>query len=158
MSRKGNARVQISAPNRQCRQEGAALVEFAFILPPLLLLTVGTLLYGLVFVTQQTMAFAAQRGAAAIVQVDPAPYAVHGTVQNVSGYCSAGASLVEARVEGVLPDVGLFSHTTSVQAVTPSSGAALKGCEVTVTSDFPLNIPLLPLPDEISGVGFVPLS
>lgn len=140
------------------RQSGTAMIEFAFVLLPLLLLTIGTLLYGLVFMSQQAMAFAAQRGAEAIVQVDPAPFSNHGTLVDVAGYCAAGQSLAENRVKSVLPSVGLFSAQTKVQPVTRAEGSSIKGCKVTVTSDFPLVIPLLPLPDKLQGVGFVPAT
>lgn len=136
------------------RQSGAALIEFAFVLVPLLLLTLGTLLYGLVFVTQQAMTFAAQSGADAMVQVDPRAYSQAGQVANLAGYCAAGESLAQGRVTDLLPQVALFTPTVAVAPVVTGPG----GCEVTVTADFPIDIPLLPLPDTITGVGFVPVS
>lgn len=148
----------VQTPVWRNRQTGAALIEFAFVLLPLLLLTVGTLLYGLVFVTQQAMAFAAQRGADAIVQVNPEPFSKHGKLVDVAGYCAAGQMLAENRVEDVLPSVALLSAQTEVQPVTPAGAGRIKGCKVTVISDFPLNIPLLPLPEQIKGVGFVPAT
>lgn len=155
----------ILRPSRRGSQEGAALVEFAFVLLPLLLLTVGTLLYGLVFVSQQAFAFAAQRGADAIVQVDPEPFrSESGSIQldetdedddTATGYCAAGAGLAETRVENVLPLASLFQNTVTVQPVT----AGQRGCTVTVTGGGVLpDIPLVPLPGQLSGVGFVPVS
>lgn len=53
------------------RQDGAALVEFAFVFPILFLLVYGVIVYAYVYVIQQSITFAAQEGAAAAVSVDP---------------------------------------------------------------------------------------
>lgn len=152
--------------NSRNSQSGAALIEFAFVLLPLLLLTFGTLLYGLVFVTQQAMAFAAQRGADAIVQVDPNAF------DSVAALCSsdAAARVAENRISSVLPDVGLLNYSAGVNEETgagaecsdASKDVCLKagnnGCTVSIVSKFGLQIPLLPLPDAVRGVGFVPIE
>lgn len=149
--------MRISVPSRRRRQEGAALIEFALIFLPLLMFTIGTLLYGLVFVTQQAMAFAAERGADAIVQVDPSAFSENGSLVDVAGYCAAGQSLATERVNALLPDVGLFTPMVGVAGI-PAAPTGASGCEVTVTTSFPLDIPLLPLPATLRGVGFVPVS
>lgn len=139
--------MRVSVPSGRRRQQGTALIEFALIFLPLLLLTIGTLLYGLVFVSQQAFAFAAQRGADAIVKVDPRPF------PDVDALCESDAADAQAtkRVRGLLPDVGLFDGVAV--AVAPEAN----GCSVTVRRAFPLDIPLLPLPDNLRGVGFVPI-
>lgn len=149
--------MQIQTPVRGSRQQGAALVEFAFVLLPLLLLTIGTLLYGLVFVTQQAMAFAAQRGADAIVQADPDAF------ETLDDYCQAkaadeGTTLAEQRVESVIPAVGLLENP-SVVSEAVSSGEQF-GCLVTVRKKSPLQIPFLrgSEPLTLQGVGFVPVE
>lgn len=163
MNHRNVAAVPVQISVRKSRQQGAALIEFAFVLLPLLLLTVGTLLYGLVFVTQQAFAFAAQRGADAIVQVDPDSFrSADGKIRlaetdrdqaTITGYCTAGFKLAKKRVKHVLPSVALFQHSVSVQA--EISGR--RGCTVTVTGGGILpEIPLIPMPHEIAGVGFVP--
>lgn len=53
------------------RQRGAALVEFAFVLPFLLALLVGTVYYGYVFLLQAAVTYAAREGAQVAVAVDP---------------------------------------------------------------------------------------
>ncbi|MEQ9800610.1 MAG: TadE/TadG family type IV pilus assembly protein [Salinisphaeraceae bacterium] len=136
-------------------QRGATLVEFAFVLLPLVAILAGTLLYGLVFVTQQAMAFGAQRGADAMVQVDPDGFRDAAGQLDLAGFCAAGASLADARVSQILPDVGLLD--SPVIDVT-TRNMPLPGCVVTVAKDFPLQIPLVPLPSTIRGVGFVPAS
>lgn len=140
---------------RSSRQRGATLVEFAFVLLPLVLIIAGILLYGLVFVTQQAMAFGAQRGADAMVQVDPGGFRNASGQLDLAGYCAAGALLADARVNQILPDVGLLE---SPAVNVTSRNVPLPGCVVTVVKDFPLQIPLVPLPDAIRGVGFVPAS
>ncbi|MDT0636037.1 TadE/TadG family type IV pilus assembly protein [Spectribacter hydrogenoxidans] len=134
---------------------GAALVEFAFVLLPLMLLIASIILYGLVFVSQQAMAFGAQRGADAMVQVNSEAFRDAAGQLDLAGFCAAGASLADARVNQILPDVGLLE---SPGVNVTSRNVPLPGCVVTVVKDFPLQIPLVPLPDAIRGVGFVPAS
>ena len=52
-------------------QRGAALIEFAIILPMLLILLVGMIYYGYVFMLQSAVNNAAQQAAGAAVAVDP---------------------------------------------------------------------------------------
>jgi len=56
---------------RGVRQAGAAAVEFALVFPLLFLLIYGMLVYSYLFVLQQSLVFAAQEAAEAVVQVDP---------------------------------------------------------------------------------------
>ncbi|MES1943125.1 TadE-like protein [Salinisphaera sp. PC39] len=53
------------------RQAGAALVEFAFVLPILLAILVGTIYYGYVFLLKAAVTHAAREGAQVAVAVDP---------------------------------------------------------------------------------------
>jgi hypothetical protein len=53
-------------------QSGAAALEFAFILPLLLFLIYGMVIYAYVFIVQEAITFAAQEAAEAAVKVDPA--------------------------------------------------------------------------------------
>lgn len=54
-----------------CDQRGAVAVEFAFVFPILFMLMYGTVVYAYVFVIQQSLTFAAQEAAEAVVQLDP---------------------------------------------------------------------------------------
>lgn len=148
-----------------CEQRGAALVEFAFVLLPLLLLTLGILLYGLLFVGQQAIAFSAQQGADAIIQVDPDSVDGDGdgflNDGELAAYCDAGQALAVRRAQRVLPDAGLLDVCAedglcSVQTI--SGETEQRGCQFRVNKEFPLRIPLIPLPDNLTGVGFVPVS
>lgn len=147
-------------------QDGAALVEFAFVLLPLLFLTIGTLLYGLVFVSQQAMSFVAQRGADALVQLDPHQF------PSLDALCSQNAKhgiadeVAKARVDSLLPDIGLLkapdvaaTKTNPADSTTVEADRkGVEGCFVSVEVDFPVRVPLLPLPDRLRGVGFVPIE
>ena len=53
------------------RQDGASAVEFALILPLLLFMLYGLIVYGYLLVLQQSLTFAAQEGAQVAVAVDP---------------------------------------------------------------------------------------
>lgn len=52
-------------------QSGAAAVEFALVFPILFMLIYGMIVYAYLFVLQQSLVFAAQEAAEAVVQVDP---------------------------------------------------------------------------------------
>lgn len=52
-------------------QTGAAALEFALVLPVLLFLIYGVVVYGYMFIVQSSMTFAAQEGAQYAVTVDP---------------------------------------------------------------------------------------
>ncbi|MGH8458645.1 MAG: TadE/TadG family type IV pilus assembly protein, partial [Nevskiales bacterium] len=53
-------------------ESGAAALEFAILLPLLLLLIYGLFVYSYMFVVQEAITFAAQEAAEAAVKVDPA--------------------------------------------------------------------------------------
>lgn len=132
----------------KCRQRGAALVEFAFVLLPLLLLTFGTLVCGLVLVSQQTYAFAAQSGADALSQLDREFYADTAALCN-----SAQAEAVaDARVSDVIGFLGVSDAEVSF------ADEGGRGCRVVVRGGFFPTIPLLPMPATVQGEGFAPVS
>jgi Flp pilus assembly protein TadG len=61
-----------SAPaSRRRQQSGAAAVEFALVFPLLFMMIYGMVVYAYLFVLQQSLVFAAQEAAEAVVQVDP---------------------------------------------------------------------------------------
>lgn len=57
--------------SRGGRQTGAAAVEFALVFPLLFMLIYGMLVYSYLYVLQQSLVFAAQEAAEAVVQVAP---------------------------------------------------------------------------------------
>ena len=59
-------------PNKTyAAQSGAAMVEFALVFPLLFFLIYGVVVYSYIFVLQESINFAAQEAAAAVVAVDP---------------------------------------------------------------------------------------
>lgn len=56
------------------RQAGASMVEFAIMLPLLVMLLVGVIYFGYVYVLQSAATHAAQAAVAAVVQVPPVEY------------------------------------------------------------------------------------
>lgn len=53
------------------RQRGGAVIEFAFVFPILFLLIYGTVVYGYVFVVNESIHYAAKEAAESAVRVDP---------------------------------------------------------------------------------------
>ena len=62
--------MNVAVPVRRA-QSGAAAVEFALVFPLLFLLIYGMVVYAYLFVLQQSLVFAAQEAAEAVVRVDP---------------------------------------------------------------------------------------
>lgn len=131
------------------RSRGATLVEFAFILPVLLLLLYGILVYGIVLVTQQAVAYGAERGAEAAVAADPD--LADGT------YLAAADQLARQEVQTVIGFLPGGPGSIQVELTTPA-GSGL-GQELRVTVRYPFanwGLPapaFLPLPDTFTGVG-----
>lgn len=130
------------------RSRGAALVEFAFILPVLLVLLYGILVYSIVLVTQQAVAYGAERGAEAAVAANP-------DLADGS-YLAAADQLARQEIQAV---IGFLPGGFSIQvelAAPPGSGL---GQELRVTVQYPFanwGLPaptFLPLPDTLTGTG-----
>lgn len=138
---------------RRQRQRGATMIEFAAILLPLLILFYGVIVYSLVFVTQQAVAFAADRGAAAAVVVNPAMAAPQFKVQ--------ARGLAQQRVDDLLQFLPGTASVAAVKAQPLASGSARR---VTVKVEYPfanwrLPVPtFLPMPDVIRAVGVANVS
>ncbi|MDR3415969.1 MAG: TadE/TadG family type IV pilus assembly protein [Nevskia sp.] len=133
-------------------QSGAAAIEFAFVLPLLLAVTYGGVVYGYVFMLQQSIDFAAQQGAQAAVATVPS---VNGTAaaQLTNATTAAKASL------GWLP-TDQFSRVNVSGGgpnCIPAGGAAPAG-SVTVEVTFTLGgtTPLFPVLDLPMGIGAIP--
>lgn len=121
------------------------LVEFAFVLPIFLVLLYGMLVYSIVFVTQQAVAFAAESGADSVVTVAP----------QASNYDALATARATARVNEILGFLPGAANT----AVDVGTAAGIPGRQVTVTvrysfSEWGLPAPaFLPLPATLTGVG-----
>ena len=144
------------------RQSGATAIEFAFAFPVLFLLTYGALVYGYVFMAYQTIAFAAQSGAEAAVQVaandssddyqSQVKEKVEARVAQVTSFLVAPASVaVTAPVDfggGNVPD-----------SVTVTVSYPIKAANVFPTFMFPpFTTSVPPYPDVLTAKGEVSLS
>lgn len=137
-----------AVPRDRMRSRGAALVEFAFILPVLLVLLYGILVYSIVLVTQQAVAYGAERGAEAAVAANP-------DLADGS-YLAAADQLAKQEIQAV---IGFLPGGFSIQVeLTAPAGSGL-GQELRVTVQYPFanwGLPaptFLPLPDTLTGVG-----
>lgn len=131
------------------RSSGATLVEFAFILPVLLVLLYGIFVYGIVLVTQQAVSYGAERGAEAAVAVDPS--------LADGSYVAAADQLAKQEIQAVIGFLpGGFS---SIQVELTAPAGSVFGQELRVTVQYPFanwGLPaptFLPLPDTLTGVG-----
>jgi Flp pilus assembly protein TadG len=80
---------------RRGRQQGGAIVEFAFVFPVLFLLVYGVIVYAYIYVLQQTLVYAAQESAESAVAVDP-------LVADQLGFDAAYPPVVRATAMSVL--------------------------------------------------------
>jgi Flp pilus assembly protein TadG len=145
-------------------ESGAAALEFAILLPLLLLMIYGIMVYSYMFVVQEAITFAAQEAAEAAVKVDPA--------QDPADYEAAVKAEVLAtatRVLDFLPPAQrervLGSDGSKVQVTVGSSPTGIGGI-VTVNLSFTftglfLQIPLPwigpipPMPGTLEARGVV---
>lgn len=131
---------------RSHRQAGAAVIEFAFIFPILLLLVYGAVVYGYVFFLSQSVNYAAQQAAEAAMSVDPAdPDAV---------------SLRQERIsETVARSMSWMSETQRNQRLSICNGGDCPQVDdtLTVTLRFNLSTPGRMFPVvELPGMGSLP--
>lgn len=139
-----------------CRntQTGAVLIEFSLILIAMLTLFYGIIVYSIVFVTQQTVAYAAESGADAVVAVDPQTTSCdpgNPTIKNVA----------KSRVDELLRFLPGGATTLVLPPISPGNSNSNNNCElrVRVTYNFSnwgfLVTGLLPLPDQLTAEGLV---
>jgi len=113
------------------REDGAALVEFALILPLLVLLIFGVIEFGLLFYNQQVITNASREGARyGIVSRVPERRSVAEITQVVNDYCSS--------------NMITFGSETPATAVNPHSLTASFGEDLTVTVTFHYDFLVLP--------------
>lgn len=136
------------------QQSGVAMVEFAFVLLPLVTLVVGVLIYSFVVVSQQAVAYAAQRAADAALQVDPD--AVNFSMLVTDRACERVGDLLV-----FLPGApACAADDQSVRVSIDSPAGVGSAFEVTVSVTYSFrnwglsDTGLLPLPSDIRGQGF----
>jgi Flp pilus assembly protein TadG len=113
-------------------QRGAAAVEFALVLIPLLLILLGTIDWGWYFYVREVVANAAREGAR------------HGAAYGSSG----GASAAQSRANAYLQSLGL-NQVATASTTTCSTGAPTANSCVRVTIDYAIT------PDGGSISGFL---
>jgi Flp pilus assembly protein TadG len=134
-------------------RRGAASIEFAVVLPVLLMLMLGITYYGLMFGIQQALTLAAEEGARAALRYQPSnPQRV------AAAYTAANASLPSF----------ISSQVTTNQSAAPlvdcPTISSMKCLSVVLTLPVTTGanpllpaIPLLPLPDTLTGSAVVQL-
>lgn len=110
------------------RERGAAAVEFAIILPLLVVLVFGIVQFALAYNRAQGLHAAAREGA----RVAALPQTTSGQI----------ASRVQDALVGVLPDPGAAAVSVSPGTSQPCNLRAGQNVTVTVTFDHDLDIPL----------------
>jgi Flp pilus assembly protein TadG len=115
-----------SNTTRRNRQQGQALVEFAILLPVLLLLLLGIVQFGLAFNNYIQVTSAAREGAR------------KASVSRSLG-SSAAATAARTAAKGAAPNLNLQDSQITVTA----SGAWAQGTEVEVTVKYPYSIDIL---------------
>lgn len=139
------------------RQRGATAVEFAFVFPLLFVVTYAAIVYGYVYMAAQTVAYAAQAGAEAAVQV---PYS-----NDTGSYQTAVKNAVLQRVSTLtsflispgnvqVPDPQFTDN--SVRVTVTYTGVS--GLFPTLTLPPFFNTPIPPLPVELTSYGVVTLA
>ncbi|MDE2202867.1 MAG: pilus assembly protein [Burkholderiaceae bacterium] len=140
-------------PQDRRKRLGAVSIEFAVVLPVLLMLMLGITYYGLIFAMQQALTLAAEEGARAALRYQPS-----NTQRIAAAYTAANAAL---------------PSFISSQVTTNQSGAPLVTCPtissmecLSVVLTLPVTtgsspmlpaIPLLPVPDALTGSAVVQL-
>lgn len=131
------------------------MIEFAAILVPLLILFYGIITYSLVFVTQQAVSFAADRGAAEAVTVNP-------QLPDVQ-LAATVKPLAQKRINQLLRFLPGSAAVTSVDTVrAPAGQVHSRRVEVKVQypfSNWGFPVPaFLPMPNLIRSQGVASVS
>ena len=125
-------------------QQGASAIEFGLILPLLIALTYSIFVYSYTYVVAESINYAAQQGAEAAVQVDPALAA-----QSQSAYLAAvqqQAQIVAASVLSWLPEaqrqraLGANGSGVNVFPCPGSSGSSSGGTTTGAASNCPVGV------------------
>lgn len=141
------------------RQAGASLIEFALVLPLLLLLLAGTIFYGYIFSLQIAVTSAAKQGAQAAVAEDPVGL-------DAAAFTTAVTGAVNNSVNQSLPDS--IDGAAAVDLECHNGGAFGPGvCPADETTKVIVTVPQnafndlafgpIPLPNNLTGVAEIDL-
>lgn len=117
---------------KKIRYRGAATVEAALVFPLLLVLTFGVIEYGWLFLKAHQITNAARQGARVAIREDATLLEVQTAIDTLMA--NAGISYDPPDISDINPGVG---NTVTVTITVPSQNVAI------------INIPLLPLPDQL---------
>ncbi|MEI5675823.1 MULTISPECIES: TadE family protein [unclassified Nocardioides] len=149
---------------RRAREErGAAALEFALVVPFLLLIVFGIISFGFMLGFRQSLSQAATEGArAAAVQLDPSARTADATAAVTDALAGVGVTCTS----GVLFRDATAAGTCAVGTATACAGAPAHNCvTVTLTYRYAANpaVPSLPgvgaaMPDELTYAATVRVS
>ncbi|AEG71543.1 MULTISPECIES: TadE/TadG family type IV pilus assembly protein [Ralstonia solanacearum species complex] len=132
---------------------GAASVEFAVVVPVLLLLMLGIVYYGVIFAMQQMLTLAAEEGARAALRYQST------NTQRVAAAYSAVSSVLPSFISGRVQ-----TNQSSTPLVTCQNVAGMQCLSVVLTMPLTTGnnpllpaIPLLPVPTTLTGSAVVQL-
>lgn len=117
---------QMSAPTDE--ERGAGLVEFALVLPVLIIILFGVIEFGIAFNRAQAVEAAAREGA------------------RLASISTTTQGDITARVDAALAGIPLQNPANVTVAPGGCAGREGQSVTVTVTTAHALNIPLVPLP------------
>ncbi len=132
---------------------GAASVEFAVVVPVLLLLMLGIVYYGVVFAMQQMLTLAAEEGARAALRYQST------NAQRVAAAYSAVSSVLPTALSGRVQTNQSSTPLVSCQNVAGMQCLSVVLTMPLTTGSNPLlpAIPLLPVPPTLTGSAVVQL-
>lgn len=140
---------------KNSNQSGAALIEFALVLPILLAFAVGVIYYGYIFMLDAALTHAAKQGAQVAVNIDPVDYS------NRDEYRDAVKRQVKTSVKSSLSWLPASVRATlvappAITFATPDSGQPGTLVNIRVTMNISgAKVALLPQVD-LPGIGPVP--
>ena len=152
----------VRRPGRTPRERGASAVEFALVLPILLLVVFGIISYGIVFAAQISLNAAARDAArAGVVQPPSNSPKSCGTIaaqaRNSSTTVGVTPTQVGVDVQGPTVSCSIARGSTTVagSSTQPPCAAGPSGSQLTVTLKYlpPTLVPMVPVPGSLSAKG-----
>jgi Flp pilus assembly protein TadG len=122
-------------------EEGSALIEFTMVLPVLLILTTGMLVFGIAMNNYLQLTNAVSVGARKVSLYGHDT----GTANTIADPCAVASAAVIAAAPGLNPNNLNFSYSinglsASTTSCTGSASGLVSGSNVTVTATYPLNL------------------
>ena len=133
---------------RSCWQRGTAAVEFVLVFPLFFAVLYGIVTFSLIFVAQQNLTLAAEEGARAALNYQPASSVGAALAARATAACSAATNMIATMVS---------SATCVATPATCNYNAAMDCMNVTLTYNYASNplIPSLPLMNVVMPASLV---